>query len=114
MVEGDAHIFYPFFRLLIPSCMPNMAGMFRENRDYRQLPSTDSPRGDDDEKAPMIENESIVPPANNSKDWSIRYGLALLLFSAMLSTTAFFLGRYSTATTSLQPAGLINGQLPGL
>ena len=91
-----------------------MAGMFRGIRDYRQLPSTDRLRGDDGEKAPIIENESIDPPVKNSKDWRIRYGLALLLFSAMLSTTAFFLGRYSIATTSVQPAGLINGQLHGL
>ena len=88
-----------------------MAGLFRGIRDYRQLPSTDGLSGDDDEKAPIIENEGIVLPVKNSKGWSIGYGLALLLFSAMLSTTAFVLGRYSTAPVSVQPAGLINGQL---
>ena len=95
--------------------MPNMASMFRGIRDYRQLPSTDSFRGDDDddEKAPIIEDESIVPPVKYRRDWNIRYGLTLLLFSTMLSTTTFFLGRYSTATMSSQPAGLINGQRPG-
>lgn len=86
--------------------------MYRGIRDYHQLPSTDSLRGDD-EKAPNIENESIIQPVD-SKDWSIRYGLTLLLFSAMLSTTAFLMGRYSTTAMSFQPAGLINGKLHDL